>query len=625
MAIEGPRLSQPRKDVGRWGALTNKFLRVAHEEDGTLKTAQVLASIGDAFGTSIGTGLLLDGTVLKASAVLQKYHAIDPSADVQSLLGADDIAAINTLLGLGTGDSPTLDDLTLTNPSNIYALDHDSFAGFVADEHIDWTDTDEDFLTTGTLGAGAITGTTFNGIEITASSPTSITFGPSDGLTSSELKYTFTAGVGWSLTNPVIGGKVLGVLASCNLNQHLLTTSSPIFDDLTLTGDLGVTGTVTGATGSIFGNLTLADGSITDSSGAISFGDENLSTTGTLGCGALTLNLGQDFLFTDGGVGGRLLIQGQTANQTAEVFILTKDMNGEDNVILSFYATSTGIVDYTNSESLRIGYHAAWPEIGDIYVIGSGNSGTGDLLPIHIYAGGTAKMDQLVLGTDGNNSMSGDLTVSDLIIADTGYIGSATTPTAIQIAANGDVTLVGTSFTIPYAFYHAGDGDTGFLFPDSLNQINLQAGGATGLVVKLGSLKLPPATIVNNGNLAYADFQVKGYPQSAVNDYLFYVDTDGLGVGIKTAAPAASLDVLGTTRLGDSATNYSAFSATGDQTFAGSAGFYPRFLTQAAEPAAGTGATQCDTSEMVIWKDSDDNKVYFCFNDGGTVKTVEAA
>ena len=69
--------------------------------------------------------------------------------------------------------------------------------------------------------------------------------------------------------------------------------------------------------------------------------------------------------------------------------------------------------------------------------------------------------------------------------------------------------------------------------------------------------------------------------------------------------------------------NYTKFDANGNQTFAGSAGFYPRFLTQATEPAAGTGATQCDTSEIVIWKDSDDNTVYLCFNDGGTVKTAE--
>lgn len=39
MAVEDPRLALPRTDVGKWGALTNKFLRVAHNEDGTLKAS----------------------------------------------------------------------------------------------------------------------------------------------------------------------------------------------------------------------------------------------------------------------------------------------------------------------------------------------------------------------------------------------------------------------------------------------------------------------------------------------------------------------------------------------------------------------------------------------------------
>lgn len=51
---------------------------------------------------------------------------------------------------------------------------------------------------------------------------------------------------------------------------------------ITATTTITATGIVTGATGSVFGNLTLADGSITDSGGAISFGNENLTTTGTL-------------------------------------------------------------------------------------------------------------------------------------------------------------------------------------------------------------------------------------------------------------------------------------------------------------------------------------------------------
>jgi hypothetical protein len=65
------------------------------------------------------------------------------------------------------------------------------------------------------------------------------------------------------------------------------STNININDGLIVDGTLNVsgtanTGTLTAATGSTFGNLTLADGSITDSSGAISFGDENLSTTGTI-------------------------------------------------------------------------------------------------------------------------------------------------------------------------------------------------------------------------------------------------------------------------------------------------------------------------------------------------------
>lgn len=46
--------------------------------------------------------------------------------------------------------------------------------------------------------------------------------------------------------------------------------------------------TFSGITGSTIGNLTLGDGSIVDSGGSINFGDENLVTTGTLGCGVLT-------------------------------------------------------------------------------------------------------------------------------------------------------------------------------------------------------------------------------------------------------------------------------------------------------------------------------------------------
>jgi len=70
--------------------------------------------------------------------------------------------------------------------------------------------------------------------------------------------------------------------------------------------NLTTTGTMTAASGSTFGNLTLADGSITDSSGAISFGNEILTTTGTLNVSGLStlgaLTVTGAMTFTSGGV-----------------------------------------------------------------------------------------------------------------------------------------------------------------------------------------------------------------------------------------------------------------------------------------------------------------------------------
>lgn len=57
----------------------------------------------------------------------------------------------------------------------------------------------------------------------------------------------------------------LTVSAACTIDQSLATTDAPGF-----------------ATGVTIGNLTLANGSITDSSGAIDFGNESLTTTGSI-------------------------------------------------------------------------------------------------------------------------------------------------------------------------------------------------------------------------------------------------------------------------------------------------------------------------------------------------------
>ena len=64
-----------------------------------------------------------------------------------------------------------------------------------------------------------------------------------------------------------------------------------------------------------------------------------------------------------------------------------------------------------------------------------------------------------------------------------------------------------------------------------------------------------------------------------------------------------------------SSSNHVLVAANGDLSFVGTAGFYPRRITQATIPGAGTGATQIDTGELMMWRDSDDGVVYLVYND----------
>ncbi len=105
---------------------------------------------------------------------------------------------------------------------------------------------------------------------------------------------------------------------SVNIGSTLTLSDAGISDDnsnvivndnLEVNGTLNSTGTTT-----INGTLSLDTGSITDSTGAISFGNENLSTTGTLSAGAAT--------FTSVDAGGGLIqttgnIQGGAATFTS--------------------------------------------------------------------------------------------------------------------------------------------------------------------------------------------------------------------------------------------------------------------------------------------------------------------
>jgi len=95
-------------------------------------------------------------------------------------------------------------------------------------------------------------------------------------------------------------------------------------------------------------------------------------------------------------------------------------------------------------------------------------------------------------------------------------------------------------------------------------------------------------------------------------------------VGIGTTSPDTKLQVVGDFKIGDDNTNYIGFSNSGDQTFTGGAGFYPRKLAQDGEPTAGAGATDIDEGESIIWRDTNDNdKTYYMHNTAGTIYGIE--
>ena len=104
-----------------------------------------------------------------------------------------------------------------------------------------------------------------------------------------------TSTAGWTIedsssTQQIIGGgNILRVFGAANEIEAVVSSIDTL--TLGLPNAVVVTTSVTAPTVSAGAGstlLSLASGSITDSTGQISFGDENLVTTGTLGAGAIT-------------------------------------------------------------------------------------------------------------------------------------------------------------------------------------------------------------------------------------------------------------------------------------------------------------------------------------------------
>jgi len=133
--------------------------------------------------------------------------------------------------------------------------------------------------------------------------------------------------------------ELLGVLSDETGTGAAVFANTPTL----VTPEIGAaTGTSLDASGQVdAGTLTIDGGSITDTSGAISFGNENLTTTGTLGAGAATvttLNTGQG--------ANELYDMDQNVLTASSPTFVTIDLTGVTDTNIPFMAAgASGVTD----------------------------------------------------------------------------------------------------------------------------------------------------------------------------------------------------------------------------------------------------------------------------------------
>ncbi len=162
-------------------AVGGKLSATTYGSDGTITDAELLY-LGDVtsaiqaqldarclettFGTSIGGGLILDGTTLKTSTNLQLYSAITPSANMQSWLASGSYALMRTSMGLAIGTNVQGYDADLTTyagitPSaNAQTLLAETFAQMQGSLSVD------DLITLSGMAEGSVNLSTFTGTTI---------------------------------------------------------------------------------------------------------------------------------------------------------------------------------------------------------------------------------------------------------------------------------------------------------------------------------------------------------------------------------------------------------------------------------------------------------------------------
>jgi len=138
---------------------------------------------GSSTNITISGGSIAAPSGTNIHSELQNLSTDDHTQYVHNTV-ARTISAVHTFTGnvIFSGE-PQVTDMSISNPTNIYtSLNHDNFTGFVANEHIDWTNTSSNFSTSGTVGGGVATFTSVKSPSLTTAASTAMTINPTTDL-----------------------------------------------------------------------------------------------------------------------------------------------------------------------------------------------------------------------------------------------------------------------------------------------------------------------------------------------------------------------------------------------------------------------------------------------------------
>ena len=252
------------------------------------------------------------------------------------------------------------------------------------------------------------------------------------------------------------------------------------------------TGTIARATSSTIGNLTLANGSITDSSGAISFGNENLTTTGTSFAINSTLTVANGSI-TDSS--GAISFGNENVTTTGTIARATGSTIGNLTLANGSITDSSGAISFGNenltttstsmaiNSTLTVANGTITDSTGAFTFVNENLTTTGNL-----EVGGTSTFDSLSVG--GATSLAFPVTVDNLTFNDN--IISTSSNADLNLTPGGTGVVNVANLTI----------DSSMNFTDNVIKVTTSnadlvlSGNGTGSVV-INGINLDDGTIDN--------------------------------------------------------------------------------------------------------------------------------